>query len=409
MSTRALRETLERVFTDALRSIDLRRLVFEALPPTPPQPGKIVLVAAGKAAPAMAAGALDRWGERIAHALVVTTEGTDASCVEGRAELIRAGHPIPDERSVFAAERALSLAPKERDGLLLSLVSGGASSLLQAPPPSLSLDDLREIASRLVRSDLPIQRINTVRRHLSRIHGGRLARAAYPARTLTLFASDVPSGAAHDVGSGPTVPDPTTIEEAREALFDAVDPERAASIARFLTPSLDPSSREAERTEAHALATPTTLARAVAERLRAQGFRVEITAERAPFMHELVEEYAELARALAPMSAIVSPCEPSLKVDGPSGRGGRAGWLALALLPKLPDDVAFLAGASDGVDGSSGRGGACVGGDIEHDPRAIEQALANFDDASAHALLGTSLPGGATGINLTDVHVLARM
>lgn len=408
MTTHALRELLRAAFAEAVRSIDLCRLVFEALPAEPPVSGKVVLLAAGKAAPRMAAGALDRWDSRIDHALVVTTEGTEASCVEGRAELLRSAHPIPDERSLFAASRALALVPRGPDGCLLALISGGASSLLQAPPPGMSLAMLRDLGAALVRSELSIQQINTVRRHLSQIAGGRLAQAAYPARTLTLYASDVPGGAAHDVGSGPTVPDPTTIEEAREVLTEALGLEKAATIAPSLSPSLDPSSREAERIEARAIATPKTLAEAVAERLRAAGFQVEITPERSLPAEALVAEYEARARALSPMSALVSPCEPSLRVLPNAGRGGRAGWLALALLPTLPPDVAFLAGASDGVDGSSGSAGACVAGDIAFDGQAVAEALASFDDASVHAALGTALPGGPTGINLTDVQILAR-
>lgn len=408
MSTEALRELLRRAFTESVRSIDLRRLVREELPAAPPVPGRVVLLAFGKAAPTMAAGALDRWGSRIEKALVVTTDGTDTSPVEERAEILRASHPIPDGRSVFAAERALALVPHGSNDLLLALVSGGGSSLLHAPPPGMTLEDLREVGAALIRSDATIRRINTVRRHLSRVHGGRLARAAHPARTLTLYASDVPKGEAFDVGSGPTVADPTSIEDAREALEEALGSTTAARMARFLTPSLDPASKEAAHIEALAIAKPRTLAEALAERLRAEGFAVEVAEESAVPAESLLEDYEARARSLAPGSAVVIPCEPSLRITGKPGRGGRAGWLALALLPKLPADVVFLAGASDGVDGNSGTAGAIVSGDIPYDPSAVAEALASFDDASVHAALGTSLPGGPTGLNLTDVHVLLR-
>lgn len=408
MSTEALRELLQRAFTESLRAIDLRSLVAEALPPEPPVSGRVVLFAFGKAAPRMAAGALDRFGNRIDKALVVTTDGTDTSCIDGRAEILRASHPIPDERSLVAAERALSLVPHGSDDLLLALVSGGSSSLLHAPPPGMSLEELRELCDALIRSDATIQRINTVRRHLSRVHGGRLARAAYPARTLTLYASDVPNGEAFDVGSGPTVADPTSIEDAREALAEALGSRMAARMARFLTPSLDPASKEAEHIEAYAIARPQLLAEALAERLRAEGFTVEVSEESAASAESLLESYEARARSLAPRSAVAIPCEPSLRITGKPGRGGRAGWLALALLPKLPADVVFLAGASDGVDGSSGTAGAIVSGDIPYDASAVAKALAGFDDASMHAALGTSLAGGPTGLNLTDIHVLVR-
>jgi glycerate 2-kinase len=133
-----------------------------------------------------------------------------------------------------------------------------------------------------------------------------------------------------------------------------------------------------------------------------------VTPERSDAAATLVAEYAARARALAPGHAVVVPCEPSLRVVAHHGRGGRCGWLALALLAHLPPDVAFLAGASDGVDGTSGSSGACVAGDVPFDAPAVAAALAAFDDAPMHASLGTALPGGPTGTNLTDVHVLAR-
>ncbi len=408
MSTANLRSLLRRAFSEAVASIDLRALTRDALPPSPPVQGRVVLLAVGKAAPAMAAGALDRWGARLDRALVVTTDGTDATCVEGRANVLRASHPLPDPRSVEAAERAFSLVPKGPRDLLLALLSGGASTLLSAPPRGMSLDELREINAALLASGLPIQRINLLRRHLSRTHGGRIALEAHPARTLTLYASDIPQGEAFEIGSGPTLASVPDLEGAREILDSLFPPERAARFARFLSPPLDARSEEASHLEAHAIATPTTLAEAVADRLRSAGFSVRIAEERTAPAELLVEEYARAARSLSSRSALVVPCEPSLSVPPSSGRGGRAGWLALALLPKLPSDVAFLAGASDGVDGVSGSAGACVGGDISFDRDFVEKALASFDDAPAHAALGTALPGGPTGLNLTDVHVLAR-
>lgn len=408
MSTASLRSSLRRAFAEAVAGIDLRTLTHDALPPPVPDSGRIVLLAVGKAAPAMAAGALDRWGDRIDAALVVTTDGTDASCLEGRAEVLRAAHPLPDERSVHAAERALALVPKGPDDVLLALVSGGASALLSAPPPGMGLDELREINAALLASGLPIQRINLLRRHLSRTHGGRIALAAHPARTVTLYASDIPGGAPFEIGSGPTLASRADLDGAREVLASLFPPDRAAHFARFLSPPLDATSKEAAHLEARAIATPTTLAEAVASRLRNEGFSVRVEGERTAPAELLVDEYAAAASTLTPRSALVVPCEPALSTPASTGRGGRAGWLALALLPRLAADVAFLAGASDGVDGVSGHAGACVGGDLPFNRDLVERALAAFDDAPVHEALGTALPGGPTGLNLTDVHVLAR-
>src|SRR5690606_28188504 len=129
--------------------------------------------------------------------------------------------------------------------LLLALVSGGASALLSAPPSGMSLDELREVHTALLASGLPIQRINLVRRHLSRTQGGRLALAAHPARTLTLYASDIPQGEAFEIGSGPTVASPADVEGARQVLASVLPQDRAAQFAPFLSPPLDARSEEA--------------------------------------------------------------------------------------------------------------------------------------------------------------------
>lgn len=411
---------LRRAWAAALGALDPRAMVAAALAPTPPTAGRVRLLAVGKGAPLMAAGALDRWGARIDRALVVTSRGTSTGAVDGRAEVVFAGHPLPDASSAEAAERALSLAAGAAPGdLLLALISGGTSALLEAPPFGLGDahldgvpidDDLGAaawIARRLVDSGATIQRINLVRRHLSRVKGGRLAIAALPGDVFTLYARDVPAGRAHDVGSGPTVPSPGSIAEARDVLDEVLGGAVAERIAPFLSDGLRPESPHAGRAFARPVATPATLGTSVARELRQAGFAVTVAPERTLPASELVDEIARRAVGLAPGEAWVAPTEPTLRVTA-GGRGGRAGWTALACLGRLPPDVALLAGASDGVDGASGAAGACVSGSLAFDRGEAARALARFDDAGVHAALGTHLAGGPTGLNLTDVFVLAR-
>jgi hydroxypyruvate reductase len=395
--------------------------VREALPALPPKRARVVVIAAGKAAASMAEGALDRWSDRIEGALVVTVDPLPPSPEGPRISRVAAAHPVPDERSVAAAERALALAASlGQNDLLLSLISGGASALLAAPPRGLSLADKQALVAALLERGAPIHEVNLVRRHLSRIKGGRLALAAAPARVLTLILSDVIGGAPHDVGSGPTVPDPTTVSEAR-AIVQRVVPEFTAL--PLLEESVKPDTEVplvgaltrialATRLRARILADPDALSRAVGSKLERAGLRVSIDAPEGGDAVDVVKRRIARAEALGPGEAVVIACEPLLRLPRERGRGGRAGWIALAAMRRLPAGVTLLCGASDGVDGNGGAGGAVVEGGFTPragiDDAAIDAALESFDDAPIHAGLGSSLPGGSSGHNLTDVHVLAR-
>ncbi len=414
----ALVDTLARIFRASLASLDPARLVHDALPPLPPRRARVVIIAAGKAAAAMARGALTRWPDRIDRVLVVGPDPI-ATFTDPRVRALAASHPIPDERSLEAAEAALALANDLGAGdLLVALISGGASALLASPAAGLSLPEKQAIVATLLDRGAPIREVNLVRRHLSRVKGGRLARAAIPARVLTLIFSDVIGGEAHDVGSGPTVPDPTTIDDAR-AVLRRHAPELAD--AAFLDESLKPdtpvtileaatSVPAAVRLRARILVDPGSLAAAMRERLELAGFRATVEGPDEGDAATIVDRRIARAAALAPGEAVVIACEPTLRLPEQRGSGGRAGWVALAAMRRLPDDVALLCAASDGVDGSSGAGGAgvtrgmaAVAGD-----EAIDHALAAFDDARIHRALGSHLAGGPTGHNLADLHVLCR-
>ncbi|XXX81161.1 glycerate kinase [Sorangium sp. So ce134] len=417
-----LRAALVSAFRAGLAELDPAGLVERALDAeAAARRGRVVVIAAGKAALGMAQGALRAWGDRIAGGLAVTVAAPATSARDRQAapadpeeaalrplRVMRAAHPIPDARSVEAAEAALAAAAAlGPDDLLLALVSGGASALLAAPPAGVSLADKQALVAALLEGGAPIQEVNLVRRHLSRIKGGRLAAAAAPARVLTLLLSDVVGGLPHDISSGPTVPDPTRVEEALAALH-----RRAPQLARLapaLSESLKPS--EARLLEARLLADPDRLAERVAAALAGRtGLRAVAAPAEDGHARALVERRLALARALAPGEAVVIPCEPTLALPAQRGAGGRAGWIALAAVRELPPDVALLCAASDGADGSSGAAGAVVAraAAAAMDDRAIDAALAGFDDAAAHRALGTRIETGPTGHNLTDLHIVAR-
>ncbi|WP_437737149.1 DUF4147 domain-containing protein [Sorangium sp. So ce1335] len=416
---------LRAALVDALRAglaeLDPAGLVERALDDAGAPSGRVFVIAAGKASLGMARGALRAWGDRIAGGLAVTVAApappardlqAATSDPEGAAlrplRVMRAAHPIPDSRSADAAAAALAIAAAlGPDDRLLALISGGASALLAAPPPGVPLAEKQALVAALLEGGAPIQVVNLVRRHLSQIKGGRLAAAAAPARVLTLLMSDVVGGLPHDISSGPTVPDPTRVEDARAAL-ERWAPQHAR-LALALSESLKPA--DAPLVETRTLADPERLAERVAAALAARtGLRAVAVPAEDGDARAMVERRLALARALAPGEAIVIPCEPTIALPARRGAGGRAGWIALAALRDLPPDVALLCAASDGADGSSGAAGAVVAraAAAAMDARAIEAALARCDDAAVHRTLGTRVELGPTGHNLTDVHVVAR-
>jgi hydroxypyruvate reductase len=417
MTPAELRGALAAALGEALAALDPARLVEAALPEEPPHGRRVTVIAAGKAAAAMTAGALARWPDHVDSALSITVAPLPARPDDPRVQMRAAAHPIPDERSVAAAEEALrraaALGPRD---LLLALISGGASALLASPPDGMSLAEKQAVVTALLDRGVPIRDVNLVRRHLSRIKGGRLARAAAPAETLTLIASDVIGGAPHDVGSGPTVPDPTTTADARAVLEAA-----GISAPPWLGESLKPD--EPVPTSAQIIVDPAALGRAVAAALARRGLRASVDPADEGDAPAVVERRLARAATLAPGEAAVIPCEPTIDMTrsprsghpaitlpAARGRGGRAGWIALAAMRRLPPAVALLCAASDGADGSSGAAGAIVtrADAAAIDAAAIDAALAGYDDASVHRALGTHLPGGPTGHNLADVHVLVR-
>jgi hydroxypyruvate reductase len=251
-----------------------------------------------------------------------------------------------------------------------------------------------------------VREVNVVRRHLCQVKGGGLARVA-GGPVVTLVASDVIGGHAWDVGSGPTVADPTTCAEARSLL--------ARYVPRLRTPplheSLEPDTSAARGLRTRVIARPEDLAHAVARELAARFTRVHVLRPSVAPVSELAREYIARGRTLRAGEAMVRAAEPSLRVHATRvGRGGRSTHLAALVAADLAPGVAFLAAASDGVDGTSRSAGAVVDASLAvRVTRArLERSLSTFDTGSLLASAGMTLPPGPSGIDLADVHVLAR-
>jgi hydroxypyruvate reductase len=427
------RATLVRAFRRALRELDLAARVASALPrASRARPARVIAI--GKASPAMTAGAIARLGTTIERCLVVVPDGTPVTVllaaarragIGARVIVRRASHPLPDARSVRAGIACLEAARAEGVASLVVLVSGGASALACAPSARVTLRTKRAVSRAMLASGASVQEINVVRKHLSLLKGGGLARAAAPHPVLTLVASDVVGGSPSDVGSGPSVPDASTVSEARRLLRRF-----APAFSRVpLAPTLAASKATAARLRAEVVLSPEDLVRAVRRLLSDAGVSVRTLAPSQATAEALASEYAALARGAARGAggarAYVRVAEPSVVVTSGkgkgSGKGGRSTHVAALVGRALGGEgacgrpvrrVCFAALASDGVDGVSGTGGAVV--DRRFAARvearlgagALDRAIASFDTGTLHALVKTAIPSAPTGQNLADLHVL---
>lgn len=378
----------------------------------------IWIVGAGKAARGMAAGAVELLGERVTGGSIAVP--SDRHRPLSRVDVWEAGHPIPDVRSLAAAAEALRIArAASEEDLVLCLLSGGASALWTAPAGELTLGDIQQLGAQLLAVGAPIQQINTVRRHVSRIAGGRLARRAAPARLMTLAISDVIGGAPHDIGSGPTVPDPTGYLEALSVMVErgiSASPavrhhlhagaagelnERPATVSGTASFHLIGSIREA-------------LAAAAEEAVRL-GYRASVVSDR--LQGPAGAAGGEIARAaLAAAAAGGGPQallwggETTVELRG-SGKGGRNQELVLSAAISLAGarDVVIAALATDGVDGPTPAAGAIVDPSTLARGRAAgqdpEHALADNDSYTFLDAAGDLFVTGPSGTNVNDLVV----
>ncbi len=403
---------LRRAFRDALRGAQarVRERTRDAIARRAREGEAWHVIAIGKAALAMFEGAshgLAAAGATVQESLVVAPDGSRLPRSRKGACYMHAAHPLPDARSVRAAKRALALAgraaigAKAKGSHLLLLVSGGASAL-SSLPAGVSLAKKRALTDALLRAGAPISAINLVRRHLSGFKGGGLLRAAGHARVVTLIVSDALGDAPWDIGSGPTSPDPTTRAQAAAVLRRYAPEHSGLSLVETLKP------RRSLVTDLEVIASPSWFAREIARALTRAGLTVRVLPPSDAEVGALAAKYMQIARKLRPGTAVVGAAEPGMQVPAVHGRGGRCTHLSLLLASRLPAGVAFLAGATDGVDGGSGTAGAVVhAGSFATRAEALSAALHGFDAGALHARAGTALPEAPSGVNFADVHVLA--
>lgn len=344
------------------------RLIKSYLPDAPA--GRTIVLGAGKAAAAMAREVEEHMQGKV-EGLVVTRYGHAVPC--DHIEVVEAAHPVPDEAGRNAAAKILKLAEgAEKGDLVLCLISGGASALLSLPAEGLVLDDKREINQALLESGADITQMNTVRKHLSAIKGGRLAAAAHPAKVVTLTISDVPGDDPAVIGSGPTVPDPTTFEDALDILsrFDIAKPDKVIEHLRAAgeeTPK--PGDSRLDGTETHLIATPQASLEAASAVALDHGIRPVLLGdsiegearEVAKVMSGIARQVRNHAQPAMAPCVLLSGGETTVTVKG-KGRGGRNAEFLLALAIHLngTEGVYALAGDTDGIDGSEDNAGSII-------------------------------------------------
>lgn len=398
----------------------------------PPPKGRTVVLGAGKAAGAMAQAVEALWpADKPLSGLVVTryhhTPPRPAGLAE-RIEVVEASHPVPDAAGLIASERILALTPGlTADDLVLFLISGGGSALLTLPIEGLTLADKQRINKELLHSGANIREMNCVRKHLSRIKGGRLATACAPAKLVTLTISDVPGDDPSVIASGPTVPDTSTCADALAILKRykiGVPAAIEAALRAGLLETPKPSA-EWDKQPVHLIATPQQSLEAAAEQARAAGLNAYVLSDEVEGeSREVGTVHAALARAAADgrgpfrkPCVILSGGETTVTIrqqpDGaPKGRGGRAGEFCLGLTLALQgkEGVWAIAADTDGIDGIEDNAGARVSPDTL--VRAAAQGIKVTDHLDHNDAYGFFEPLGdlvVTGPTYTNVNDFRAM
>jgi glycerate 2-kinase len=410
------RAFLTSLFHAGLAAIEPDDVLRRALPPAPAD-GRLVIVGAGKAAAAMALAAAEHYGDGAAG-VVVTRHGYGLRPGETtrRIAVLEASHPVPGEESLRAADALFAaVAGLEPSDVVVALLSGGGSALLERPADGLSLEALRAVTTRLLISGAAIGEINVVRKHLSAIKGGRLAVAAWPARMETFAISDVPGDDPSLIASGPTVADPSTCAEALAILRrHGIDlPERVeAALESGALESPKPGDPRLEHGRFHLIGSARQALDGAARVARAAGFAVLDLGDRVEGEAIIVAAaHAAAALQVASPTVILSGGELTVSHSG-GGAGGPNREYALALAVALQGraNAWALAADTDGIDGTSDAAGAFVTPDTLARATAMGldagKALREHDSGSVFSALGDALVTGPTRTNVSDFRAI---
>lgn len=407
---------LRQLFERAVEVADPMKSLAAHLPEKPD--GRIVVIGAGKASARMAEAVEAAWGP--CEGFVITRYGYARPC-EG-IEIVEAAHPVPDEAGRDATQRLLSYFEGLGEGdEVLALISGGASALLTAPAGEITLAEKQEVNQKLLSSGAPIGQMNVVRKHLSKVKGGQLAAAAYPAKMYALLLSDVPGDDPAEIGSGPTVGDESTADDVKAILgqWEIEVPESVREVLTKPTGVLSPDAPELSRVTNKIFAAPSQSLEAAKVLAEEKGFDVEILGDALEGeARDVAAEQARLARqrkaervGSGKPLVLMSGGELTVTRRGNGVGGPNAGFaLALALALDGAEGITAIACDTDGVDGAAEVAGAVIGPDTLAKARAAghspEEALSQNDAHGFFERIGDQVVTGPTLTNVNDFRAI---
>ncbi|TGP51849.1 glycerate kinase [bacterium M00.F.Ca.ET.230.01.1.1] len=406
------------IFNAAVAAADPEKTIRNHLPAKPK--GRTIVIGAGKGSAQMAAAFEKVWDGPI-DGLVVTRYGYGAKCE--RIEIIEAAHPVPDAAGLEASRRLLEkVRGLTADDLVVALISGGGSALLPSPAPGLTLADEIAVNEALLASGAPIAAMNTIRKHISTIKGGRLAAAAHPARVVSLVVSDIPGDNPALVASGPTVPDPGSREDALASIAAYGMKLPPSVMAHINSPAADaprPNDLRFAGNEVHLTASAGVSLEAAAAEAKRQGIEavilsdaIEGEAREVGGVHAAIaREVATRNRPFAKPALILSGGETTVTLRA-KGKGGRNSEFLLAFAIGIDgvDGIHALAADTDGIDGSENNAGAFADGSTVSRMRAAgidaKAMLAGNNAWTAFNAVGDLFVPGPTGTNVNDLRAI---
>ncbi len=428
------REAVIDLFNAALEAVDPYRLVqgsWESISAayTKEHCRKLYLVSFGKAAFAMTRAVVESpVGELITRGIVITKYGHAPGALTGNFPIYEAGHPVPDERGLAATRQVIDLVKDaDRETLVVCLISGGGSALLVAPQDSITLAEKQKVTALLLKAGSNISELNTVRKHISAVKGGRLAQTAYPSRVISLILSDVIGDSPDVIASGPTSPDKTTFCDALDVIekynLNNKIPDHVINLLRRgsegsvgETPQY--GNAVFERVENVIVGSNRIATAAAAKRAEEHGYVTTVLTS------ELQGEAREAAKWLAQKAidlrgqretgrkiCLISGGETTVKVSG-TGLGGRNTEFALAFAEAIAgrDGITLLSAGTDGTDGPTDAAGAIVDGQTVYNARSRGLSpnifLSNNDSYSFFQKTGELLVTGSTGTNVMDIQII---
>ncbi|MRR15096.1 MAG: glycerate kinase [Deltaproteobacteria bacterium] len=434
MENASPRETAIDLFNAALKSVDPYRLVqqySEAISAAyiKEHCRKLYLVSFGKAAFAMTRALVESpAGKLITRGIVITKYGHAPGTLAGNLRIYEAGHPVPDERGLTAARQVIDLLKDvDRETLVVCLISGGGSALLVAPQDGITLDEKQKITDVLLKAGANINELNTVRKHISAVKGGRLAQMAYPSRVISLILSDVIGDPLDVIASGPTSPDKTTFCDALDVIekyhLKNKIPDHAMNLLRRgaegsvgETPQY--GNAVFEKVENIIVGSNRIATAAAAKRAEEHGYATtvltsELQGEAREAAKWLAQEALDIRRRKEARRKIclISGGETTVKVSG-TGLGGRNTELALAFAEAIAgrDGITLLSAGTDGTDGPTDAAGAVVDGQTVQKAQAqglwADVFLNNNDSYSFFKNTGELLVTGSTGTNVMDIQII---